>query len=545
MPEQCNHENGCSCQVAGAPMPPMPQGFAPPPPYQAAGSQMPMPPMPRMQMPSWAAAAVNRPSMRRGWRIGIATVVVAELIAAAVFITVQLTDDDGDSTTARTVGSVAGAADSGAGAASVVAGAAAGGADSAGLVASPGAGNLRKGAVFLQSNDQTVNSVVAFARNANGKLVEVGRYRTGGKGTGSFEDSSNGIVLGSAEGESSPNHNINDNNLLFVTNAGSGTITVFGVQPEGLERIGETPSGGNRPVSLTVNNGLLYVLNSGEVDRRLILGPTTALDNCTHDNLPSITGFRVTPDGTLQAIPGSTRLLSGVQRSGCAQLSFTPDGRHLVVTERLSGRAGDPTTEQGAIDIFDVQYDGTLGNRQINYPAGKGPFGFTFTKDGKLVTTEQNGALGNPGGGLASTYTINTDGTIKAISKAVPNRQTDTCWIALSHSKNIAYVSSPWSDGRISSYTVSPTGSLTLQHEVASAADGKDALKDNIATGATDLALSSDDHFLYQLNSFEGVLVVFKTQPNGLLTFVERHQVFALEPFGAGGEAAPFGLAVY
>ena len=542
MPEQCNHENGCSCHTAGGPMPPPPQSFAPPP-YPAPGSQMPMPPMPRMQMPAWASAAVNRPSMRRGWRIGIATVVVAELIAAAVFITVQLTDDGNDSTSARTVGSVA-AADRGDGAATVDTGAA-GGADSAGLVASPGAGDLRKGAVFLQSNDQTVNSVVAFSRNANGRLVEVGRFRTGGKGTGSFEDSSNGIVLGSAEGESSPNRNTTDANLLFVTNAGSGSITVFQVLAEGLERVSETPSGGNRPVSLTVNNGLLYVLNSGEVDRRLILGPTTALDNCTHDGLPSVTGFRVTPDGTLQAIPGSTRLLSGVQRSGCAQLSFTPDGRHLVVTERLSGRAGDPTAEHGAIDIFDVQYDGTLGNRQINSPSGKGPFGFTFTKDGTLVTTEQNGGYGNPGGGLASTYTINSDGTVKTISRAVPNHQTDTCWIALSHSQNLAYVSSPWADGRISSYRVSPNGTLTLQHEVASAADGKDALKDNIGIGATDLALSSDDHYLYQLNSFEGALVVFKAQPNGLLSFVERHQVFALEPFGGGGEAAPFGLAVH
>src|SRR4051794_30669501 len=119
MPEQCNHENGCSCHTAGGPMPPQPQSFAPPPPYQAPGSQMPMPPMPRMpQMPTWAAAAVNRPSMRRGWRIGIATVVVAELIAAAVFITAQLTDDDDNSTSARTVGSVA-ATNNGAGAATV------------------------------------------------------------------------------------------------------------------------------------------------------------------------------------------------------------------------------------------------------------------------------------------------------------------------------------------------------------------------------------------------------------------------------------------
>jgi hypothetical protein len=45
--------------------------------------------------------------------------------------------------------------------------------------------------------------VVAFARSADGRLTEIGRYPTGGTGTGSFEDSSDGIVLGSADGESS------------------------------------------------------------------------------------------------------------------------------------------------------------------------------------------------------------------------------------------------------------------------------------------------------------------------------------------------------
>jgi 6-phosphogluconolactonase (cycloisomerase 2 family) len=471
----------------------------------------------------------------------------ATAVAVAVLITIAVTGNDDAAPAKLARQAQTGTTD--AGAAATGGAATADGGTGAVNAAADGSGlgqigaDLTKGAVFLQSNDQTANRVVAFARAADGRLSEIGRYPTGGTGTGSFEDSADGIVLGTADGEASPIQNISQTpQLLFVSNAGSGTITVFHVRPNGLEKISETPSGGHRPVSLTVNNGLLYVLNSGEIDRRLILGPTTALENCAHDTLPSVTGFRVTPDGTLQAIPGSTRLLSGLQRSGCAQVSFTPDGRHLVVSERITSVAGP---EKGALDVFDVQYDGTLGNRQINVPSGAGPFGFTFTKDGKLISSEQNGGFGNPGHGEASSYTVNPDGTLNRISKAVANGETDSCWIAITGDQRLAYLASPFGDGRIASYTVSPTGQLSLQHEVASAADGRSSTKDNITDGATDLALSYDSHYLYQLNSFTGQLVGFKVnEATGLLSHVETHQVFTLEPFGAGGEAAPFGIAV-
>jgi 6-phosphogluconolactonase len=535
MPEQCGHGDGCSCAAGGAAQPQQPQSFAPHP-YQVSGGAQ----------PSWATT-VGTPRRRRRWPYRLAGLTaVATAVAVAVLITIQVSGDDGDGGVPAKVARQAQAASN----AGSDANAAGGAGDQAATdtAASGGTGfnlagaDLTKGAVFLQSNDQVANKVVAFARGADGRLTEVGRYPTGGTGTGSFEDSADGLVLGTADGEISPVQNLDQApELLFVSNAGSGTITVFHVRPNGLEKISETPSGGHRPVSLTVNNGILYVLNSGEVDRRLILGPTTALENCAHDTLPSVTGFRVTPDGTLQAIPGSTRLLSGLQRSGCAQASFTPDGRHLVVSERISSVAGP---EKGAIDVFDVQYDGTLGNRQINVPSGAGPFGFTFTRNGTLITSEQNGGYGNPGHGEASSYSVNPDGTLNRLSKAVANGETDSCWITVTRDGKLAFVASPFGDGRIASYAVSPTGQLTLRYEVASAADGKSSTKDDITDGATDQALSYDSKYLYQLNSFTGELVVFKVNgATGHLNHVETHQVFTLEPFGAGGEAAPFGIA--
>jgi 6-phosphogluconolactonase len=528
MQKQCGHEGTCACQ--GSEAPGQAQAFAPHP-FSAQGTPAP---------PAWAAAPPRRRG-RRPWFVVLGVFVVAAVVSATAIVTLQLSDGD-----AAAVAATPEAAAPPAGAAAPAPAPAPAPANAA--AAGPrtlGDANLREGAVFVQSNDETANEVVAFARKQDGTLREVGRYPTGGTGTGSFEDSAQGIVLGTSDGEASPIQNVDRADLLFVANAGSGSVSVFRVLEGGLELVGQTPSGGKRPVSLTVNRGLLYVLNSGEEDRRLILGPTSALENCGHGDLPSVTGFRVGPDGVLQPIEDSTRQLSGRARSGCAQVSFTPDGRTLVVSERIASLPGQAKDGKGTFDLFDVRYDGTLGRKQQVDPSGAGPFGFNFTKDGKLVASEQNGGLANPGGGHAATYEINGDRTLKAVNGSVPNAQTDSCWVAITDDQKFAFVSSPFNGGIISSYRLGQDGSLTLAQPVATAPDGKDVNNDVVPEGTTDMTLSRDSQFLYQLNSFTGSLWVFKVGADGLLSYVEQHQVFELQPFGKGGEAAPFGIAAF
>jgi hypothetical protein len=106
----------------------------------------------------------------------------------------------------------------------------------------------------------------------------------------------------------------------------------------GLQGRARSPSAGRtqgeKPVSVTVNNSLVYVLNSGEEVGDLFDEDGEVITNCTTGRLPSVTGFRVDPDGELEPIPNSTRLLSGASFSGCPQVSFNPTGDQLVVTER-------------------------------------------------------------------------------------------------------------------------------------------------------------------------------------------------------------------
>lgn len=391
--------------------------------------------------------------------------------------------------------------------------------------------DLRRGGVFTMSNDRAGNSVVAFDRQEDGQLDRVGRFRTGGTGSGSFEDTANGLVLGTAQGEAAPNNLIEQSKLLFATNARSNNITVFKVRRKGLQRVGVEPSQGEKPVSVTVNRGVLYVLNSGEATDDLFDSEGNAIPNCT-TGTPSITGFTVKQGGRLEPIPGSTRRLSGLGGSGCAQVSFNPDGNVLVVTERLANDQGAPGPEgdEGVINTFTRNPDGTLGQARVNDATGEGPFGFTFNKQGDLFTTEQSDGPLGPGRGAAAGYRVNSDGSLTPGSPSVGNGGTDTCWVVITDDGRYAYTTSFFADGRISSYRVMPGGGLELLEADAGGPD--------VTQGAADISLSADSRFLYQLNAFEGTINAFRVESDGGLEFIET-----VRATGPSEMAARLGLA--
>jgi 6-phosphogluconolactonase len=411
----------------------------------------------------------------------------------------------------------------------------------------PAGVDLRQGAVFMASNDARGNEVAAFVRNEDGTLREIGRYPTGGKGSGTLEDVSGALILGSWEGESSPTQTVEKAELLFVPDSGSNTITVFRVKADGLEKASQVPSGGEKPISLSVRNGLLYVLNSGEFDDRFILGPDTPpLENCTTGQLPSVTGFRVAPDGVLTPIEGSTRTLTEERDSGCASIAFSPDGKTLIATERRAGKTDAATgLPKGAILTYAVKENGTLGPPMVNEPAGNGPYGITFTKDGTMLIAEQNGADRVPEGGQVSSYTLNGDGTLTTVSGPVITGGTDTCWIVVHDNQKVAFASAPLIGGSVSSMAIGKGGTVSLLHPVASADNGTDVKNDNISDGVLDIALSRDSRYLYALDGFAAGIYGFRVNDNGTLSFIERKQVFNILPLPEGGSGGPNGLSAF
>jgi 6-phosphogluconolactonase len=109
------------------------------------------------------------------------------------------------------------------------------------------------GGVFVSTNGLNGNAVVAFARAADGSLTPIGTFATGGTGIGGAADplaSQFAVAL-------------SDNaKFLVVVNAGSNDVSSFAVDGGSLTLIDRASSGGVRPVSVSISNGVVYALNT-------------------------------------------------------------------------------------------------------------------------------------------------------------------------------------------------------------------------------------------------------------------------------------------
>src|SRR5215470_20167871 len=74
---------------------------------------------------------------------------------------------------------------------------------------------------------------------------------------------------------------------------------------------------------------------------------------------------------------------------------------------------------------------------------------------------------GKPNQSAASSYSASDDGVLSVISVSVPNSQTASCWVVISNSGKLAFVSNTDS-GTISSYRINAeNGSLALLDAIA------------------------------------------------------------------------------
>jgi 6-phosphogluconolactonase len=336
---------------------------------------------------------------------------------------------------------------------------------SVGVAAAAGNG----GAVYTLTNSAAGNAVAIFNRGADGTLTAAGTVATGGLGTGVGLGSQGALTLSA------------DQQWLFAVNAGSNEISVLAVTHDGLKLIDKVSSGGVHPISVTNYKDLVYVLNDG--------------------GSGSITGFQLSQHGQLKPIANSTRNLSNNGAGaapGPAQVSFSPDGEVLVVTEKNTN----------LIDTFSVDEDGMPGNVMTHPSAGVTPFGFAFGKHGTLIVSEAAGGAANASS--TSSYHV-AEGGFELISAAVPTQQTAACWAVATKNGKFAYTANAGS-GSISLYGVSRDGGLTLRSSAAG------------FTGTTshpsDMALSHNSRFLYVLANVTQSIGAFEIQADGSLTAI-------------------------
>jgi 6-phosphogluconolactonase (cycloisomerase 2 family) len=299
--------------------------------------------------------------------------------------------------------------------------------------------------VYVQTNDAERNEVIAFDRSGDGQLTLLGRYETGGSGTGKPHLASQSSVVLSDDGA-----------WLLVANAGSDELSLFAVEPDGLRLADRIASGGSGPTSVAVRSELVYALNNGT---------------------PSISGFYLA-DGGLRPLERSTRPLSA--GADPAQIAFSPDGRTLVVTERGTN----------SISAFAIDERGYAGGPETIPSAGATPYGFDFA-DGAVVVTEAFG--GEIGKAAASSYSLAAPGGLAPVSESVADTRSEVCWAVATRDGRFVYVTN-FGDGTISSYAVGEGGSLELADAVAASTRlGEPGIRDE--------ALSRDGRFLYAIDA--------------------------------------------
>jgi 6-phosphogluconolactonase len=277
---------------------------------------------------------------------------------------------------------------------------------SAAVLAGPSAAMASPGAVFTQTNDPAGNTVQRFDRGADGRLTAAGTFATGGAGLASLGGRQGAVELSG------------DGDTVYAVNAGSNTVTAFDVTRTGLAVVGTTPSGGTAPTSVDERRGRVYVLNSGAT--------------------PNVTAFAARRDGTLEQI--GTRELPGAL--GAAQVSVSPHGRALVVSERLSNR----------LETLPLDRAGRPGAPVITASSGAVPFGFAFARRGRLVVSEA-------GASTVSSYRIGAGWLLHAITPSLPVGQGAACWVAVSPDGRYAYTGN--ASGSIGGFSIGHDGALT------------------------------------------------------------------------------------
>jgi 6-phosphogluconolactonase len=307
--------------------------------------------------------------------------------------------------------------------------------------------NDQTAAVYVQTNDATANEVLAFARQADGTLTSLGRFATGGRGTGRPHlASQSSLALA------------DDRRHLLVVNAGSDDVSLFTVEDDGLRLADRVGTGGATPTSVAVSGDLVYALNNGTA---------------------GIAGFRIA-DGRLMQLAGSQRPLSAPDADP-AQISFSRDGRTLAVTERGTD----------SISTFAVDDRGYAEGPATIKASGKTPYGFDFTKDGAMIVTEAFG--GEIGAAAAASYALTEPGRIAPVSGSVGDTRSEVCWAVVSRDGRFAYVTN-FGDGTVSSFAIAANGGLELRDPVA----GSTRLGDK---GIRDEAISRDGRYLYAIDA--------------------------------------------
>jgi 6-phosphogluconolactonase len=346
------------------------------------------------------------------------------------------------------------------------------------------------GHVYVDDNTPSANTIAAFDRHADGSLTPLpgSPFTIGGAGLGAGLGSQ-GAIQASRDGR-----------YLLAVDAGSNQISVLRIAHNGEpEPVGApVSSGGVRPVSIAISgDGLVYVANVG-------------------NGGSNYTGFRLTRDGHLIPVPGST--VPVPEGSGVGDVLFNS------TADRLIGTRDNPSL----IDSFSVLPSGRLRAAPGSPFAAQdlGPIGSEFrpTNPSQLFVSNAHAGAGL---GTVSAFHVSHDGVLTSIGASpYANQQTAPCWIEITHDGRYLFSVNTGS-ATLSRYRISDDGSLTLL--------GNTTFTNG--AGAIDARLSPDGRYLSVTGARAHVVSTFAVHGGDLTEL-------ASSPIPLPADSSPAGIVV-
>lgn len=364
--------------------------------------------------------------------------------------------------------------------------------------------------LYTQTNE-TENSIIHYARLADGTLTEMERVATGGKGTNGFKPATGD--------ESAPDTLLSayaltmsgDHQWLFTVNAGDQSVSAFTVAADGkLTLADHEPTGEQAPpssVAFDDKTQTLYVMHT--------LGP---------DHIRS---FKLQDGSLVDTGNAYTLNYEKFDNRVATSIVVSPDGRFLLAdilfnAPPKAGANGPELTPSNAgnpdgLVVFPIAADGSLGKAVLNDAGAPTPFSLRFLhgSNSQFVNTfaAGNGAVLST---LADDGTVSNSPLETVDLTLAPKGPSETCWVSISPDNTHAFVTN-FGLGNLSSFSISgdtlttANGSLGLVE-----GDGKFKAFAGIPTSGPNDSWASADGFLYQLYPNASTLVAYRIEGKDL-----------------------------
>jgi 6-phosphogluconolactonase (cycloisomerase 2 family) len=410
--------------------------------------------------------------------------------------------------------------------------------------------NGRVGHLYLQTNE-VENCIIHYHRAANGALTEVGRFQTGGAGSGVFKPiSGQESAPNSFEGAGSvilaP-----DRRFLFTTNGGDNSVSSFRVRDDGklvlidVKATGnpvEGKSGTAKSLAYAPSSGTLFVLHSFGPDHlRLMSVDAEGKLKLRAERYTVNTYSKRNRVATMVVVsPNEKFVLAGTTfDEPIALTGLYPDGSPILWVQRAGGafhsiasNAPDPD----GVAVFPLEKDGSLGTARFHDAGGGSPFYIAFLH-GRPDTFVVGYAVGDgcAMGTIAENGAVSFGPLVKIDTSAgVP---TELCWLAVSQDDRTVYATN-FGYGNISSYRINGRGLEIAKDPACSKVPGDGTargLNGTVTSGPSDSWLTSDGAYLYQIYGNASKLVGYATQPDGSLNEIASMQIPYNCPQGLAG----------